>query len=87
MAEESHWVRYDEGVTAEYTLDETWLVPTVWIEAGSSIANLEMDSNQVIANGNAIIYAFQRDGYAGVWDNSGAGAKWVKSTQPCNVSN
>jgi hypothetical protein len=58
----------------------------VWIEAGSSIANLEMDSNQVLANGNTVIYAFQCDGYYHVWDYSGAGAKWVRSTQSCDPS-
>lgn len=58
----------------------------VWIEAGSSIANLEMDSNQVTADGNTVIYAFQCDGYFHVWDYSGAGAKWVHSTQPCDPS-
>jgi Chitobiase/beta-hexosaminidase C-terminal domain len=58
----------------------------VWIEAGSSIANLEMDSNQVTANGQTVIYAFQCSGYDGVWEYSGAGAKWVHSSQPCNPS-
>jgi hypothetical protein len=59
----------------------------VWIEAGSSIANLEMDSNQVTANGQTVIYAFQCDGYAHVWDYSGPDAHWVKSIQPCNLAN
>ena len=59
----------------------------VWIEAGSAISNLEMDSNQVTANGQTVIYAFQCSGYSQVWEYSGAGASWVPSTQPCNVSN
>jgi len=58
----------------------------VWIDAGSSISNLEMDSNQVMANGKTIIYAFQCSGYSKTWEYSGAGAKWVSSGQPCNVS-
>jgi hypothetical protein len=58
----------------------------VWVEAGSSIANLEMDSNQVTANGQTVIYAFQCSGYSQKWEYSGAGGKWVTSTQPCNVS-
>ena len=59
----------------------------VWIEAGSGISNLEMDSNQVTANGQTVIYAFQCSGYSQVWEYSGANAEWVKSTQPCDVAN
>jgi hypothetical protein len=58
----------------------------VWIAAGSKIANLEMDSNQVTANGQTVIYAFQCSGYSQMWEYSGADAKWVHSTQPCNPS-
>ena len=36
----------------------------------SAIANVEMDMNQVIANGDTIIYAFQCDGWSGTWDYS-----------------
>jgi hypothetical protein len=57
----------------------------VWIDEGSQIANLEMDSNQVIANGDTVIYAFQCDYYSKVWDYSGPGARWVHSTQYCDV--
>jgi len=63
----------------------------VWIDAGSVIGNLEMDNNQVIANGNTVIYSFQCAGTSGVWEFGSNGgtvdapnAKWVKSTQPCN---
>jgi hypothetical protein len=58
----------------------------VWIEAGSSLSNLEMDSNQVTANGQTVIYAFQCSGYSKKWEYSGAGATWVASSQPCDVS-
>ena len=63
----------------------------VWIEAGSAIGNLEMDNNQVIPNGDTVIYSFQCSGNAGVWEfgaNTGTRtngtAQWVKSTVPCN---
>ncbi len=59
----------------------------VWIEAGSTIANLELDSNQVTANGQTVIYGFQCSGYSQTWEYSSAGGKWVSSSQPCNVSN
>jgi hypothetical protein len=36
----------------------------------TTIANIEMDMNQVIDNGDTIIYAFQCDGWRGTWDYS-----------------
>lgn len=66
----------------------------VWIEAGSKIGNLEMDNNQVIPNGDTVIYAFQCAGDSNTWDyseNAGTRAnpvvKWVHSNQPCNPQN
>ena len=65
----------------------------VWIAAGSTLSNLEMDNNQVMRNGDTVIYAFQCSGYANVWEfttNAGTRtqpqAKWIKSTAPCNPS-
>jgi hypothetical protein len=66
----------------------------VWIDAGSDIANLEMDNNQVILNGDTVIYAFQCSGYSGVWEYSGNTGtqsspivKWFRSSVPCNPAN
>ena len=66
----------------------------VWIAAGSTIGNLEMDNNQVISNGDTVIYAFQCAGTSNTWDyseNAGTRAnpvvKWVHSNQPCNPAN
>jgi hypothetical protein len=66
----------------------------VWIEEGSALGNLEMDNNQVIANGDTVIYAFQCAGDTNTWDyteNSGTPqapvVKWVQSDQPCNPEN
>lgn len=63
----------------------------VWIAKGSQLANLEMDNNQVIPNGDTVIYAFQCAGTSGTWDYSmNAGTrtapvvKWMHSSQPCN---
>jgi hypothetical protein len=63
----------------------------VWIEAGSQLSNLEMDNNQVTANGHTIIYAFQCAGDSNTWDYSeNAGTpdapvvNWVHSDQFCN---
>lgn len=66
----------------------------VWINAGSIVGNLEMDNNQVMANGDTVIYSFQCAGDHNTWDyGSNAGTaknpnvKWVRSTQPCNPAN
>jgi hypothetical protein len=63
----------------------------VWIASGSNIGNLEMDNNQVIANGDTVIYAFQCAGDTNTWDYSeNAGTRkqpvvrWVRSKAPCN---
>ncbi len=36
----------------------------------STLANVEMDMNQVLANGITVIYGFQCNGYSGTWDYS-----------------
>ena len=59
--------------------------------SASNIANIEMDMNQVMPNGQTVIYGFQCDGWYGTWDftkNAGTPAKpkdaWVHSSAPCN---
>ena len=62
----------------------------IWLDDPSGIANIEMDMNQVIANGDTIVYGFQCDGYSGTWDytiNLGTPAKhdshWIHSNVSC----
>lgn len=65
-----------------------------WVYIGGSssgIANIEMDMNQVMANGQTVIYGFQCDGYTSTWDytvNSGTPWKpvdqWRHSYSYCN---
>jgi hypothetical protein len=57
----------------------------------STIANLEMDLNQVMANGQTVIFGMQCDGWSGTWDytkNGGSVSKpkdtWVHSGAKCN---
>jgi hypothetical protein len=63
----------------------------VWIAAGSQLINLEMDNNQVIPDGDTVIFAFQCGGYSNSWEyteNLGTAknpvVQWVPSNQPCN---
>jgi hypothetical protein len=62
----------------------------VMITNPSAIANVEMDMNQVIANGNTVIYGVQCDGFSGTWDytvNAGTTLVpidiWVHSNVAC----
>jgi hypothetical protein len=59
--------------------------------SGSDIANLEMDLNQVMANGQTVIMGFQCDGWSNTWDftvNGGSATspkdEWVHSGAYCN---
>jgi len=87
--------RYDTSfgsdTTSESFLYDNW----VYISSSSTskgLINLEMDMNQVTANGQTVIYGFQCDGNHGVWDyteNSGTASAyhdtWVHSTQACPI--
>lgn len=61
----------------------------------TDIANIEMDMNQVIANGDTVIYAFQCSGNSGTWEyseNIGTAsqgqAHWIPATgTTCNPRN
>jgi hypothetical protein len=62
----------------------------IWITNPAAVANIEMDMNQVLSNGNTVIYGVQCDGYTGTWDytiNSGTPAQpvdtWVHSNAQC----
>ena len=57
----------------------------------SAIANLEFDVDQVLSNGQTVVYGFQCDGYSGTWDyttNEGTpdapSDVWLNSAFPCN---
>jgi hypothetical protein len=57
----------------------------------TSIANLEMDVNQVMPNGQTVIFGFQCDGWSGTWDyttNKGTPQKpvdtWQHTSAGCN---
>ena len=66
----------------------------VWIYLpypSTDIANVEMDLNQVMANGQTVIFGFQCDGWSGTWDytaNKGTPKKpvdtWLHSNAGCN---
>jgi len=75
--------RYDVSFGADIT--PTNFLYDGWVYfAGSlsTVANLEMDMNQVTANGQTVIYGVQCDGYSGTWDYTvNAGNPWAPKDQ------
>ena len=62
----------------------------LWVTNPAAVANIEMDLNQVLSNGNTVIYGVQCDGYTGTWDytiNAGTPAQpidtWIHSNAQC----
>ncbi|MFP5227490.1 MAG: hypothetical protein ACLGXA_07645 [Acidobacteriota bacterium] len=86
---ERYYVSFGQDTEARHFLYDTW----VYLDGSvSSVANLEMDMNQVLANGQTVIYGFQCDGWSSTWDyttNAGTPEKpvdqWLHSDQACNV--
>lgn len=85
---ERFYISFGADLQATHFLYDGW----VYIAAPSNqVANLEMDMNQVIANGQTVIFGVQCDGYSGTWDytmNQGTPENyadvWVHSSAPCN---
>jgi hypothetical protein len=86
---ERYYASFGDDTTSTNFVYDGW----VYLDSSSgSIATLEMDLNQVMANGETVIFGFQCDGWAGTWDyteNAGTPTapvdKWVPSTATCNV--
>ncbi|HEY1647450.1 MAG TPA: hypothetical protein VGF96_05690 [Terracidiphilus sp.] len=77
--------------TATNFFYDAWVYLT---SSASTIQNLEMDMNQVMANGETVLYGFQCDGNSGTWDytkNVGTPTQpndqWEHSSAPCNMRN
>jgi hypothetical protein len=62
----------------------------VYINDPAQLANLEMDVNQVMSNGDTVIYAFQCSGYSEAWEFStiaNNNPHWHSTHLPCNPKN
>jgi hypothetical protein len=89
--DERYSVSFGEDTQSSNFFYDGW----VYLASPSSdIANLELDLNQVLANGQTVIFGFQCDGYSGTWDyteNAGTPEapvdQWVHSTAACNPRN
>ena len=81
-------VSFGDDTTATNFLYDAWVYLPY---PSTAIANIEMDMNQVMANGQTAIFGFQCDGWSGTWDytaNKGTPAKpvdaWLHSKAACN---
>jgi len=88
---ERFWTSFGADTKAHNFLYDVYLYLD---STAADIANIEMDMNQVIGNGQTIIYGFQCDGYTSTWDyTTNAGSpenpadQWVHSSVSCNPRN
>jgi hypothetical protein len=84
---ERYYVSFGDDQTSTNFLYDTWVYLTT---SATAVANVEMDMNQVMSNGQTVIFGFQCDGWAGTWDytaNAGTAAhpidEWVHSKAGC----
>lgn len=71
-----------DAVATHFALDTY-----VYVENPDQLANLELDLNQVIPNGDTVIFGTQCSTYSGTWEwtyHSSTGSHWNKSNIPCN---
>lgn len=85
---ELYYVDWGSDTERENFLYDGWVY---FASPSSDIENLEMDMNQVMSNGDTVIYGFQCDGNSGTWDyteNEGTPAApkdhWLHSSASCN---
>lgn len=88
---ERYSVSFGADTSATSFLYDAW----VYLPSPSTdVANLEFDLNQVMANGDTVIFGFQCDYWSKTWDytaNTGTAKVpvdvWLHSTASCNVQN
>lgn len=88
---ELYYATFGDDTSASNFVYDGWVYLT---NSQGSIANVEMDMNQVMPNGQTVIFGFQCDGWNGTWDyteNAGTATSpvdhWVQSSAACNVQN
>jgi hypothetical protein len=89
--DERYWVVFGDNTTVTNFLYDGWVYLA---RPSNGIANIEFDMNQVMSNGQTVIYGFQCDGYSGTWDytaNEGTpqapSDQWLHSAFRCNPRN
>lgn len=85
---ERYSISFGDDRTSTNFLWDGWVYLT---NNSNHVANLEMDLDQTMPDGNTVVFGFQCDGYAGTWDyseNRGTATSprgyWVRSQAACN---
>lgn len=85
---ERYSVVFGDDETSTNFLYDGWVYLT---NSSSQIANIELDMNQTMENGQTAIFGFQCDGYTSTWDYTKNGGtptapqdQWVHSGAYCN---
>jgi hypothetical protein len=83
-----YWVTFGDDEDSTNFMYDGWVYLT---DSATEIANLEMDLNQTIPNGQTVIFGVQCDGYSSTWDyteNLGTPQKpqghWAHTKAACN---
>jgi hypothetical protein len=86
---ELYYAFFGADEAAKHFAYDGWVYLT---DSSASIAIIEMDMNQVMPNGQTVIFGIQCDSWTGTWDytaNAGTPtafvAHWVNSSAPCDV--
>jgi hypothetical protein len=88
---ERYYAQFGADTSASSFLYDTWVyLPST----STNIANLEFDLNQVIVNGDTVIFGIQCDSWSSTWDytaNTGTPKSpadvWLHSSSACNLRN
>lgn len=88
---ERYWVVFGDSSAPMNFLYDTWVYLA---RPSNGVANLEFDLDQVMSNGQTVIFGFQCDGYSQTWDyttNDGTpeapSSHWIQSQAACNARN
>ena len=86
---ELYYASFGDDTTSRNFVYDGWVYLN---DSSGSIASVEMDMNQVMSNGETVIFGFQCDGWSGTWDyteNAGTPTApidhWVNSSAACNA--
>jgi len=86
---ERYHVVFADDADARNFLYDAW----IYLDGSAgNIANLEMDLNQTMPNGQTVIFGVQCDGWTGTWDYNAnwtgpdhPSNTWMHSSAPCNL--
>jgi hypothetical protein len=80
---ERYSLTFDHNTEVTHFVYDTY----VYLDDPAQLANLELDMNQVMADGKTVIFAFQCSSYGGTWEYStisGNSPHWHSSGLACN---